>query len=77
MKIMPQKLEVIITETPTKLFLPTKTRAPKVCVRGSRDRSRLEGGGRLPTSKGAGKHDVPSRSPDLVKLNPNCHMNYS
>ena len=55
MKIMPQKLEVIITETPTKLFLPTKTCAPKVCVRGSRDRSRLEGGWAAPNIKGGRK----------------------
>ena len=33
--------------------------------------------GAAPNFKGAGKHDVLSRSPDLAKLNPKCHMNYS
>ena len=27
--------------------------------------------------KGAGKHDVLSRSPDLAKLKSKCHINYS
>ena len=27
--------------------------------------------------KGGGKHNSFSRSIDLAKLNPNCHMNYS
>ena len=33
--------------------------------------------GAVPNFKGADKHDVLSRNPDLAKLNPKCHMNYS
>ena len=33
--------------------------------------------GAVPNFKGNGKHDVLSRSPDLAKLYPKYHMNYS
>ena len=41
----------------------------------SHDRSSLERGGSK--FQRDGKHDILSQSPDLAKLSPKCHMNYS
>ena len=65
------------------LFFPTKPcyfqrwspRKKRVMGTWSHDRLGLEEA--VPNFKGAGKHDVLPRSPDLAKLNLKCHMDYS
>ena len=41
------------------------------------DRSGLDRFCLAPNFKGGCKHDILSWSPDLAKLNPECHLNYS